>query len=119
MKWLTSGLLIASCGVLGGCFGGGEPRPEPQNDVQPMLDRYYRCVRDSAASQMIAQAKMTRDGNAIAEAAFMACGTEEGTIRTYMSIVGINGAAANTVIIKHRTALKQEIVAANPSPITR
>lgn len=84
-----------------------------------MLDRYYACVRDSAASQMVAQARATRDGNAIAELAFQACGTEEGTIRTYMAAVGIDPLAGNAIIIRHRTSLKQEIVAANPSPIRR
>lgn len=119
MRWLARGALIASCALLGGCFGRDEPASSPQNDVQPMLDRYYKCVRDSAASQMVAQARTVRDGNAIAELAFQACATEEGTIRTYMTIMNINGAMANTVIIKHRTTLKQEIVAANPSPIRR
>lgn len=119
MKVLARGLLIASCGLLGACAGNSETvEPARNNDAQVLIDRYFKCVRDSAASQMVAQARMVRDGNAIAEVAFQSCATEEGTIRTYMDGMGI-GTHANLVIMKHRTTLKQEIVAANPSPIRR
>jgi hypothetical protein len=90
-------------------------------ETVPIVTAFYQCVRNSAASQMVAlsRARQPRDGNAIAENAFLACTTEQEAIRDVAASAGISGLETNMLLTKHKIALKQEIVAANPSPLSR
>ncbi len=102
------GLLVAGCGQ----------RENPLSDeVQNLKDSYYACVRNSAASQMIALARQVRDGNAIAEMAFQACTTEESGMRVFVASLNGSQLQATAIMNTHKTILKQEIVSANPSPL--
>lgn len=81
------------------------------------IERYYTCVRTSAAAQMVERAKARRaqDGNFIAETAFASCQTEEATIATLSAGADLSPYETQAIVLKHRIALKQEIVSAtNP-----
>jgi hypothetical protein len=102
--------------ALSSCAGQNS---EIKDRVQNLKDDYYRCVRNSAASQMVAQARQIRDGNAIAETAFQACATEESNMRVFVASLDASPLEATAIVNKHKSILKREIVEANPSPIAQ
>jgi hypothetical protein len=78
-----------------------------------LLNRYYACVRASAAVQI----KVTMDRRLAVEQAFLACATEEHSIRTFMALGNLAPSIADAVILKHKNTLKQELLQKTiPSP---
>jgi hypothetical protein len=108
----------AIIGALALCSCAGH-NSELRDRVQNLKDSYYRCVRNSAASQMVAQARQVRDGNAIAETAFQACATEESNMRIFVASLDASPLEATAIVNKHKSILKREIVEANPSPLSQ
>jgi hypothetical protein len=82
-----------------------------QSALQGMIAAYYTCVRTSAKAQMFD----VRDKNLAVEQAFLACQTEEARIRTWSQLTypGATTELVNAVMIRHKTALKHELTAAN------
>ena len=98
----TLTVLIAICVVL---VTLPAPAQQVENDAaKHLVTRYYECVRASAADQI----KIIRDRRMAVEQSFLACATEERTIRVYMSLENISPATAESIILKHKTALKNE-----------
>jgi hypothetical protein len=103
---------------VGGCAGNPAPAPivaqsAPAPQTSPIgdaaknaVDAFYICVRTSARAQL----QTTADRAQAAEMAFLSCQTEEQRLRAVGTLGRVRPEFIEAIIIKHKTALKAEIV---------
>jgi hypothetical protein len=94
------------CLLLADCVGDNGPS-SATTAARSLIERYYSCVRAAA------KAVPRGNGNQIAEMAFLSCQTEEAAMAALLANAGISPSEAQMMILRHRLALKQEIVQVN------